>query len=236
MLTDFGVARAFASGIDSDGDSIVTRTGFVVGSPRYMSPEQAVGERELDGRSDIYSLGLVGYEMFAGSAPFTGSSPMQVLTKQLTEAPPPLALPRPDLPRGDHVHDRPRAQQAARRSLGQWGGVRARARGCDASQPDRRGAAHDVADRRVAARRRSRPHDAGRRAGSRPRRSSCSPRQPARSRGCARAARRVASIRESRSSSRRSRSSVAASSSPGCARGARACSRSTSRSGPTSAS
>jgi serine/threonine-protein kinase len=98
MLTDFGVARAFASGTDSDGDSAVTRTGFVVGSPRYMSPEQAVGERELDGRSDIYSLGLVGYEMFAGSAPFTGSSPMQVLTKQLTEAPPPLARPRPDLP------------------------------------------------------------------------------------------------------------------------------------------
>ena len=99
MLTDFGVARAFASGNDSDGDtSAVTRTGFVVGSPRYMSPEQAVGERELDGRSDIYSLGLVAYEMFAGSAPFTGSSPMAVLTKQLTEAPPPLAQRRPDLP------------------------------------------------------------------------------------------------------------------------------------------
>jgi serine/threonine-protein kinase len=98
MLTDFGVARAFASGNDSDGDSAVTRTGFVVGSPRYMSPEQAVGERELDGRSDVYSLGLVGYEMFAGSAPFTGSSPMQVLTKQLTEPPVPLAHRRPDLP------------------------------------------------------------------------------------------------------------------------------------------
>ena len=98
MLTDFGVARAFASGADSDADSAVTRTGFVVGSPRYMSPEQAVGERELDGRSDIYSLGLVGYEMFAGSAPFTGSSPMAVLTKQLTEAPPPLVQRRPDLP------------------------------------------------------------------------------------------------------------------------------------------
>jgi serine/threonine-protein kinase len=98
MLTDFGVARAFASGNDSDGDSAVTRTGFVVGSPRYMSPEQAVGERELDGRSDIYSLGLVAYEMFAGSAPFTGSSPMAVLTKQLTEAPPPLVQRRPDLP------------------------------------------------------------------------------------------------------------------------------------------
>jgi TolB-like protein/predicted Ser/Thr protein kinase len=98
MLTDFGVARAFASGNDSEGDSAVTRTGFVVGSPRYMSPEQAVGERELDGRSDIYSLGLVAYEMFAGSAPFTGSSPMAVLTKQLTEAPPPLVQRRPDLP------------------------------------------------------------------------------------------------------------------------------------------
>ena len=98
MLTDFGVARAFTSGNDSDADSAVTRTGFVVGSPRYMSPEQAVGERELDGRSDIYSLGLVAYELFAGSAPFTGSSPMAVLTQQLTETPPPLAQRRPDLP------------------------------------------------------------------------------------------------------------------------------------------
>ena len=49
----------------------MTGTGFVVGSPRYMSPEQAAGERETDGRGDIYSLGLVGYEMFAGEPAFS---------------------------------------------------------------------------------------------------------------------------------------------------------------------
>ena len=137
MLTDFGVARAFASGNDSDDDSAVTRTGFVVGSPRYMSPEQAVGERELDGRSDIYSLGLVAYEMFAGSAPFTGSSPMAVLTKQLTEAPPPLVQRRPDLPAEiTETIDRALSKQPRDR----WPtarGVRARHHGCVAPRTRR---------------------------------------------------------------------------------------------------
>ena len=90
LLTDFGVARAFGAA-GTDADDTRTGTGFVIGSPRYMSPEQAAGERQLDGRSDVYSLGLVGYEMYAGAAPFTGSSPMAVLTKQLTERPVPLA-------------------------------------------------------------------------------------------------------------------------------------------------
>ena len=58
MLTDFGVARAL-----STGDERLTRTGFVLGSPRYMSPEQAAGDRELAGKSDVYSLALVGYEI-----------------------------------------------------------------------------------------------------------------------------------------------------------------------------
>ena len=90
LLTDFGVARAFGAA-GGDADDTRTGTGFVIGSPRYMSPEQAAGERTLDGRSDVYSLGLVGYEMYAGAAPFSGSSPMAVLTKQLTERPVPLA-------------------------------------------------------------------------------------------------------------------------------------------------
>jgi TolB-like protein len=98
MLTDFGVARAFSPEADVDGDLSTTRTGFVVGSPRYMSPEQALGERSIDGRSDVYSLGLVGYEMFAGTAPFTGASPMAVLSKQLTERPMPLLEKNPDAP------------------------------------------------------------------------------------------------------------------------------------------
>ena len=84
-LTDFGVARAFAS-----TDERLTGTGLVVGTPRYMSPEQASGERNLDGRSDIYSLGLIGYELFAGEPAFTGTTPASVIVKQMTEPAPPL--------------------------------------------------------------------------------------------------------------------------------------------------
>jgi serine/threonine-protein kinase len=93
MLTDFGVARAFAGG----GDGRLTGTGFVLGSPKYMSPEQAAGERQLDGRSDVYSLGLVAYEMFAGEAAVTASSAASMLVKQLTEKPAPIET------RNDHV-------------------------------------------------------------------------------------------------------------------------------------
>jgi eukaryotic-like serine/threonine-protein kinase len=85
-LTDFGVARALEA-----TDERMTGTGLIVGSPRYMSPEQAAGERELDGRSDIYSLGLVGYEMLAGEPTFSGASPVSVIAKQITEVPPPVA-------------------------------------------------------------------------------------------------------------------------------------------------
>src|SRR3712207_339751 len=70
MLTDFGIARAL-SGAE---DGRLTGTGLLVGSPRYMSPEQASGERTLDGRSDIYSLGLVGYETLAGESPYAGAT------------------------------------------------------------------------------------------------------------------------------------------------------------------
>jgi serine/threonine-protein kinase len=116
MLTDFGLARAFSSNSAGDGDSAVTRTGMIVGSPRYMSPEQAVGERELDGRSDVYSLGLVGYELFAGAAPFSGSSPMAVLSKHLMEAPVPLAERAPDVPASvAHAIDHALAKQPAER-------------------------------------------------------------------------------------------------------------------------
>ena len=85
-LTDFGVARALEA-----ADDRMTGTGLIVGSPRYMSPEQAAGERELDGRSDIYSLGLIGYEMLAGEPTFSGASPVSVIAKQITEVPPPVA-------------------------------------------------------------------------------------------------------------------------------------------------
>ena len=81
MLADFGVAR-----IDSAGTS-VTMTGVAVGTPGYMSPEQAVGSREIDGRSDLYSLGVVGYRMLAGRLPFTATSVQALLAQHAGTTP-----------------------------------------------------------------------------------------------------------------------------------------------------
>ncbi len=85
MLMDFGVARALAS------DGRLTGTGFVLGSPRYMSPEQASGDDKLDGRSDLYSIGLIAYEMFTGAPAVDAPTAASVLVKHLTERPAPLA-------------------------------------------------------------------------------------------------------------------------------------------------
>ena len=92
MVTDFGIARAAA------GDSRLTLTGVAIGTPAYMSPEQAIGERELDGRSDIYSLGVIGYQMLAGETPFKASNTPAMLVKHVSEAPRPLLGLRPDAP------------------------------------------------------------------------------------------------------------------------------------------
>ncbi len=93
MVTDFGIARAIEAG------SRLTVTGIAVGTPAYMSPEQAMGEREVDGRSDIYSLGIVAYQMLTGRLPFTGSNPMALLLKHVNERPKPIADLRPDAPK-----------------------------------------------------------------------------------------------------------------------------------------
>jgi tetratricopeptide (TPR) repeat protein len=95
MLTDFGVAQALAASTsgptDDDASARLTGMGIVLGSPRYMSPEQAAGERRLDGRSDVYALGLVAYEMFAGEPAVTATSAATILVKHLTEKPTPIA-------------------------------------------------------------------------------------------------------------------------------------------------
>ena len=93
VVTDFGIARAAA------GDSRLTVTGVAIGTPAYMSPEQALGERELDGRSDIYSLGIIGYQMLAGEPPFRASNTPAMLVKHVSETPRPLDQLRPDAPR-----------------------------------------------------------------------------------------------------------------------------------------
>ena len=94
VVTDFGIARAAA------GDSRLTVTGVAIGTPAYMSPEQALGEREVDGRSDIYSLGIIGYQMLAGEPPFRASNTPAMLVKHVSETPRPLGQLRPDAPAG----------------------------------------------------------------------------------------------------------------------------------------
>ncbi len=92
VVTDFGIARA------AQGDTRLTGTGIAVGTPAYMSPEQAMGEREVDGRADIYALGIVGYQMLAGELPFQAANTPSMLMKHLSEPPRPLLDLRPDLP------------------------------------------------------------------------------------------------------------------------------------------
>jgi serine/threonine-protein kinase len=92
-VVDFGIARAV--GGDDTGQK-VTKTGLVVGTPEYMSPEQLSGDK-LDGRSDIYSLGLVLYRMLTGTLPFEADSAQEVMIKRLTDEPMPLEQARPDL-------------------------------------------------------------------------------------------------------------------------------------------
>src|SRR5438046_667462 len=92
MVTDFGIARAAAE------ESRLTVTGMAVGTPAYMSPEQAMGERDVDGRSDIYSLGVVIYQMLAGETPFKATNTPSMLMKHVSEPPPPLRTRRTDIP------------------------------------------------------------------------------------------------------------------------------------------
>jgi eukaryotic-like serine/threonine-protein kinase len=93
-VVDFGIAKAM-SGDESRGQK-VTKTGFVVGTPEYMSPEQLAGD-PVDGRSDLYSLGLVFYRMLTGASPFPADSQQETMIKRLTDDPMPLATARPDV-------------------------------------------------------------------------------------------------------------------------------------------
>jgi serine/threonine-protein kinase len=93
IVTDFGIARAIEAG------TRLTITGNAVGTPTYMSPEQAMGEREIDGRSDIYSLGVVAYQMITGRVPFTAGNSMALLLKHVGEPPRPITELRPDAPK-----------------------------------------------------------------------------------------------------------------------------------------
>ena len=94
MVTDFGIAKAVTAAVTGS----LTQTGSAIGTPMYMSPEQASGEEEIDARSDIYSLGAVLYEMIGGSAPFTGPTVQSIIAKLFTQPVPPLREHRAEVP------------------------------------------------------------------------------------------------------------------------------------------
>lgn len=85
-ILDFGVAKL---DLGSDGQTAFTKAGTIVGTPEYMAPEQA-GGANIDGRADLYALGVIAYEMLAGVPPFVAKDSVAIMTKHLTEAPPPL--------------------------------------------------------------------------------------------------------------------------------------------------
>ena len=93
MVADFGIGKAMS------GAASVTRTGLAIGTPAYMSPEQASGEQEIDGRSDIYSLGCVLYEMLTGEVPFTGPTAQAIMSKRFLSPVPHVKAVR-DVPDG----------------------------------------------------------------------------------------------------------------------------------------
>jgi len=95
LVADLGIGRVLGA---AGASGRLTETGVVVGTPAYMSPEQAAGERELDGRTDVYSLGVVLYEMLAGEPPFTGPTAQATIAKQFGGDVPPLRRVRPAVP------------------------------------------------------------------------------------------------------------------------------------------
>ena len=105
MVADFGIASALVEA----GVEPITNSGVAIGTPGYMSPEQAGGASRLDGRSDVYSLGCVLFEMLAGEPPFTGPTPQAVLARHIHERPPSLHIVRPTIP--------PTVEQAINRAL-----------------------------------------------------------------------------------------------------------------------
>lgn len=95
VVTDFGIAKALSS---TTGGATLTATGVAIGTPHYMSPEQGAGDREIDGRSDLYSLGVVAYQMITGDLPFHAPTVPGILMKHIMEPAPLVTDKRPDVP------------------------------------------------------------------------------------------------------------------------------------------
>jgi serine/threonine-protein kinase len=143
LVADFGIARALEG-----SEEALTSTGMAIGTPAYMSPEQASGSREVDGRTDVYALGCVLFEMLAGEPPYTGPSAQAIMARALTETPRPIHPTRAGVPEAvDHVIAKAMAPTPADRY------VTAREFG-RALNEAHRAAPHDTAVRGEAGRRR----------------------------------------------------------------------------------
>ena len=127
VILDFGIARVLES------TTQLTRSGMSMGTPRYMSPEQLNAKR-ADGRSDIYSLGVVLYEMLSGAPPFKGSQTMTVIMKHVTEPIPPPARGAGRLPAADRPHDGQGERQAPGNGEGVAGAGQAALQALQAAQ------------------------------------------------------------------------------------------------------
>ena len=140
VVADFGIARAISAAAPDD----LTARGLTVGTPAYMSPEQAAAERELDGRSDLYSLACVVYEMISGEPPFTGGSAQTTLSRHLVSQATPLRQRRPTVPE--------EVDRAVQRALAKLPGDRFATAGDFVAALTARGAAApaELADRSIA--------------------------------------------------------------------------------------
>src|SRR4029078_10631701 len=112
LLADFGVARA----LETSSDDRLTETGLALGTPAYMSPEQALADTKLDGRTELYSLGCVTYELLTGEPPYTGPTAQAIVAKRLTDPTPPARRLRESVPPAlDRVLERLLAKSPADR-------------------------------------------------------------------------------------------------------------------------
>jgi tRNA A-37 threonylcarbamoyl transferase component Bud32/tetratricopeptide (TPR) repeat protein len=98
VVTDFGIAKAISAARTDKEGAALTQLGTSIGTPAYMSPEQAAGDPTVDNRADIYSLGCMAYELLTGHPPFHGRAPARILAAHMTETPPPISPVRPDVP------------------------------------------------------------------------------------------------------------------------------------------
>ena len=133
LVADFGIALAASKA----GGARMTETGMSLGTPHYMSPEQAMGEREITARSDVYALGAVLYEMLTGEPPFTGSTAQAIVARVVTESPAPARAAAAHHPAARRGGGADRAREAAGRPVRDGGAVRRGAESADASRPRR---------------------------------------------------------------------------------------------------